>query len=207
MSQPPSDVGLSEVSHASDVLVITTGGTIDAKPYPTGPGIKPPIPVICCNPSLIPGLIRSILGPDATNAHYKFDEWLHKDSNYLYERQLLKLADKIRKAEQKYVLVTHGTDAMPKNSRFLQKLLEGSGKVVLMVGAMQPFLHGDVSDAVPNLTYALKTLPTLEPGVHVVGRGVSKGPELFEPEEIVKNRRELVFERNRELALQQELQR
>ncbi len=186
----------------ADILVITTGGTIDAKPYPTGKGIKPPVPVICMNPSIMPGLIRLLVGIEKTNAHYKFDEWLHKDSNYLRDIQLRKLVDKIRQAPQKYVLITHGTDAMPKNSRFLDELLQGSGKVVLMVGAMEPFLHGAASDAVPNLTYALNLLPSLQPGVHVVGRGESRQPELFEPSELVKNKEALVFERNRETVQQ-----
>jgi L-asparaginase len=84
------------------------------------------------------------------------------------DRELL-LAQCRRAAEER-IVVTHGTDTMVETAGVLARGLEGSGKTVVLTGAMVPFAFGS-SDGLFNLGSALSLVQALGPGVYIAMNG------------------------------------
>lgn len=134
----------------SHILVITTGGTIDAEPYESTPE-----DVTVRKDSLIPQACAEM----GIEEGLDFFHWLQKDSKKISAQDLEDLANIIRSDDHQCFLITHGTDAMPENSRGLQTLLRDSGKKVIITGAMTPLSHGiNHSDGYRNLEVAVTAL-------------------------------------------------
>ena len=176
-----------------DILVIMTGGTIDAEPYDATPEFVTPL-----EQSLIPDLVRELGYADDM---CDFFQWIMKDSQDFSEAEIRELAEIIRHDDRSQFIITHGTDAMIDNAALLEKFLEGSGKTVFFVGAMEPLTHGPRSDGQKNLMRALDTIADVNKehgeGVFIIGRGeVAKGKLgacMFKPEEAVKDRERKIF--------------
>jgi len=75
-----------------------------------------------------------------------------------------------RRARESQIVITHGTDTMVETAKVLANGLEGSGKTVVMTGAMIPFAFGS-SDGLFNLGSALSFVQTLPPGIYVAMNG------------------------------------
>jgi len=73
-------------------------------------------------------------------------------------------------ARESQIVITHGTDTMVETAKVLAAGLEGSGKTVVMTGAMIPFAFGS-SDGLFNLGSALSFVQTLPPGIYVAMNG------------------------------------
>jgi L-asparaginase len=86
------------------------------------------------------------------------------------------------------IVITHGTDTMVETARHLAEGLEGTGKTVVLTGAMVPFAFGS-SDGLFNLGSALSFAQTLPPGVYVAMNG-----RYFLWNDVRKNRELGVFE-------------
>jgi L-asparaginase len=104
------------------------------------------------------------------------------------DRELL-LAQCQRAAESR-IVITHGTDTMVESATVLAKGLEGSGKTVVLTGAMVPFAFGS-SDGLFNLGSALSLVQALAPGVYLAMNG-----RYFAWDNCRKNRALGVFEEN-----------
>lgn len=100
------------------------------------------------------------------------------------DRQVISMA--CRKAREKRIIITHGTDTMEVTARFLAERV--SGKTVVLTGAMIPYRFGS-SDGVFNLGSALAFAQVLTPGVYVAMNG-----RCFTWDSVTKNRRLGVFE-------------
>lgn len=133
----------------SEILLITTGGTIDAEPYD-----QTPENVAVRTESLIPQALEMLGVSEGVDIFH----WLQKDSKQVSTVDLENMANIIRQDDRQYFIITHGTDAMPENSRQLKALLGGSGKKVIVTGAMTPLSHGRQSDGYDNLKVAVETL-------------------------------------------------
>ena len=102
------------------------------------------------------------------------------------DRQLI-LAN-CKRAEEKQIVITHGTDTMVETAAVLAKGLEGSDRTVVLTGAMIPFAFGS-SDGLFNLGSALSFVQLLPPGVYVAMNG-----HCFAWDNVRKNRQLGIFE-------------
>jgi L-asparaginase len=91
------------------------------------------------------------------------------------------ICERIGKAEEEGIVVTHGTSTMAETARYLARCQ--LGKTVVLTGAMRPHALF-VSDASFNLGGAVIAAQTLPPGVY----GVMNGG-IFEAQELKKNER------------------
>ncbi len=98
------------------------------------------------------------------------------------------IAQQCRRAAEARIVVTHGTDTMVETAEALARQLEGSGKTVVLTGAMVPFAFGS-SDGLFNLGSALSFVQVLPPGVYVAMNG-----RCFPWNDCRKNRQLGIFE-------------
>jgi L-asparaginase len=90
------------------------------------------------------------------------------------------------RAEERRIVVTHGTDSMELTAAVLGKNV--TGKTIVLTGAMVPYTFGS-SDGLFNLGTALAFVQTLPPGVYVAMNG-----RYFPWRTVRKNRERGVFE-------------
>lgn len=166
-----------------DILVIMTGGTIDAEAYPDP--ANPPPNAVPLKDSAVPDALHAMGYDDDCRCY----QWLMKDSKEFTERNLDELATMIRERRAQHIIITHGTDRMPENSRDLMKFLGSTDKTVIMTGAMIPLANGKESDGYENLRFAVENIEKWPPGVHVVMHG-----RRFDPARVRKNFSSLRFE-------------
>lgn len=190
-----------------DVLVIITGGTIDAEVYPDP--AHPPKRATMLEHSMIPEVVTHM----GHGGRCDFLPWHPKDSNEFTAEEMRDLSRIIRTSPAKYVIITHGTDAMADHSREIAQYLQspdpslrgdhpsaatvpfvrGEGpvrdKVVAFTGAMTPLANGPESDAYKNLQYIFEQMEGWRPGVRVVMHGKS-----FATEGLQKNFTTYTFE-------------
>jgi L-asparaginase len=152
------------------ILVITTGGTIGAMPYPDA---KAP-PKIVSMPPKGKDLVQDMLSQDFAASSCRCIAMEPRDSQLIetnYRNTLIKIIDD---APETCALVTHGTDTILKTAEYFYDAAEtGVGlnnKTVLLTGAMVPLANGPQSDGMMNLKFALKNLTEgkLAPGIYIV---------------------------------------
>lgn len=178
---------------AQNILVIMTGGTIDAEPYEQTPEFVTPL-----EHSLIPDMVKQLGYGEGT---CDFFQWIMKDSQEFTREEMQQLADIIKADAREHFVITHGTDAMVKNARLLDEFLQDSGKTVFFVGAMEPLTHGGRSDGPENLRRAIDTIQAVgeeqNGGVFIIGRGEvangKLGPCMFRPDEAAKDKTRKLF--------------
>lgn len=174
------------------LLLLRTGGTMDAAPYDDP---RRPPSLVCVLPrgeSLVPAAVASLL-PHGTveERFWNEDEERRfvKDSQLFTEDDMQALAALILRHPQRYVLITHGTDAMARNAAWLRKALKKHDKTVIFVGAMVPLSMQEKSDdGLAALRFALEHLAHQPPGVWVMGRDAAGNQALFDPETVEKDR-------------------
>lgn len=131
-------------------LIINTGGTIGMA-HGTN-GLEPQ-----------PGLLRTTLADHPRLAGWReqelhWDEWQPLlDSSDIRPAQWYQLRDRILDSDAEAVLVVHGTDTLAHTAAALSFLLSGSGRSVVLTGAMRSLAEAD-SDGFANLKLALQTL-------------------------------------------------
>jgi L-asparaginase len=149
------------------IKVFTTGGSID-KIYSTRESNfvvgEPQVSAIFLQASVV--------------FDYEVESLFKKDSLELSDIDRWLIADKVRHAEERYILITHGTDTMISTAL---ELLDIPGKVIVLTGAMQPaaFVY---SDAAFNIGSAVTALQTLPEGVYLLMNG-----KVFDPRHARKN--------------------
>jgi L-asparaginase len=104
------------------------------------------------------------------------------------DRQLI--LERCSAAEERRIVITHGTDTMQRTAEVLGPSLPG--KTIVLTGAMVPYTFGS-SDGMFNLGTALAFVQTLAPGVYVAMNG-----RCFPWNKVLKNREKGVFETRRE---------
>lgn len=178
---------------APRILLIRTGGTIDAQPYDDArdpPAHITPLPDALSQVSEI----VAQLAPGRVNAlswgHWDAQRFV-KDSKDFSPEDIAALAAVIRADTHSHFLVTHGTDAMAANAHLLQEHLRGSGKSVMLVGSMVPLSmdHHHAGDARASLAFAVSRLEQQGPGVTIVGRDAhTQRLQCFDPAQVRKDR-------------------
>lgn len=153
--------------------IITTGGTIDKLYFDDASEYKIGQPVIG-------DLLNSF------NVAFKFEvlSLMKKDSLYMTDddRELIKRV--IEKSDEKYFLITHGTDSMVATANYLSKI---PNKTIVLTGALTPAKFQN-TDAIFNIGCAISAVQTLDPGAWVIMNGL-----VWHPDEVAKNRDENRF--------------
>jgi L-asparaginase/Glu-tRNA(Gln) amidotransferase subunit D len=179
------------VQQTPEILVIMSGGTIDAEPYAETPNRVTPL-----SESKVPKMVADLGYADQC----AFYQWMMKDSQDFSADEICQLAKIIRDSGYKKVMVTHGTDAMVKNAGIVQEELHGTDIDVRFVGAMEPLSHGERSDGSASLRVALEDLlvgRAREKNVYIVGRGMQQNGQLaaaiYDPATTAKDRERKIF--------------
>lgn len=108
------------------------------------------------------------------------------DSLDMTEQDRILIADHCIRADEKKIVVTHGTDTMAETARFLAGRVHD--KTVVLTGAMIPYKFGS-SDGLFNLGSALAFVQSLPNGVYVAMNG-----RIFPWNNVQKNRKTGEFE-------------
>lgn len=108
------------------------------------------------------------------------------DSTDMTEKDREMIARHCIKAEEKKILITHGTDTMVETAAVLAKRV--IGKTIVLTGAMIPYTFGS-SDGMFNLGSALAFVQTLPPGVYIAMNG-----RYFNWDNVYKNKKTGEFE-------------
>jgi L-asparaginase len=112
-----------------------------------------------------------------------------KDSLDMTDADREQLLQACIKAEEKQIVITHGTDTMTTSADFLmQNQTVLNEKTIVLTGAMRPFKLGQ-SDAPFNLGSALMAAQLLPAGVYVCMNG-----QIFNANQVQKNRQLGIFE-------------
>ena len=116
----------------------------------------------------------------------RIDTLMMIDSLDMTDRDRETIVDHCEKAEEKLILITHGTDTMADTARVLAS--KGIGKTIVLTGAMIPYKFGS-SDGLFNLGSAMAFVQALPPGVYVAMNG-----RIFNWDNVRKNRETGEFE-------------
>ncbi|HEX9799082.1 MAG TPA: asparaginase domain-containing protein [Thermoanaerobaculia bacterium] len=162
------------------ILILTTGGTFD-KEYDELTG------ALDFRSTHVPKMLE--LG--RCRLEVRVRSWKLKDSLELSEDEREEIAVACRDAEERQIVVTHGTDTMIETGGVIARAIAGVGKTVVLTGAMIPFAFGS-SDGLFNLGSALSFAQALPPGVYIAMNG-----RWFAWDDCRKNRDLGVFERLR----------
>lgn len=190
------------------ILIIRTGGTIDARPYADATAPPPVVRPLDDRRSYVQDFVSSILeygledvalpAPDEVDMF----SWMGranmrrfvKDSQLFTDEDIQALAQLIKSDEgHSRFLITHGTDAMAKNAAALKAALAGTDKVVVFVGAMVPLSMAIIpenpeGDGMAALESGLAKIREQQPGVYMVARDPNtKRLALFDPERVEKD--------------------
>ncbi len=140
----------------SDILIITTGGTIGALPYQDP--INPP------KFAIMPQDKNLVL--DWINSNYNFSSISlpPKDSKDIDNNYRQKIVENI--GDFSKVIITHGTDTILETGKYIHEL--SLDKTIFLVGSMTPLSNGEESDGWLNLSFSINKLSETSTGVYIV---------------------------------------
>jgi len=141
------------------ILILTTGGTFD-KEYDELTG------ELHFHSTHVPRMLER----GRCRLQIRVQEWRLKDSLELSAGEREEIAAACREAPETQIVVTHGTDTMVETGGVIARAIAGTGKTVVLTGAMIPFAFGS-SDGLFNLGSALSFAQALPPGVYVAMNG------------------------------------
>ena len=159
-----------------DLLIVTTGGTIDKVYFDAKSDYQVGEPQI--------GKILDDLG---VAFRFHVIPLLRKDSLFINEadRQLMRAT--IAAQDERCVLVTHGTDSMVETAKVLADIPD---KTIVLTGALNP-ARFEGSDAEFNIGCAVGAVQSLPPGVYIAMNG-----RIWDPGKVRKNVEANRFEAN-----------
>ena len=118
---------------------------------------------------------------------FTIDTVMMIDSLEMDDAGRAEIVSRCRRAEERGIVITHGTDTMVETARALAAAAL-QNKTVVLTGAMVPYAFGS-SDGLFNLGSALSFVQVLPPGVYVAMNG-----RHFAWDKVRKNRETGVFE-------------
>lgn len=156
------------------MLVITTGGTIDKVYFDANSEFEIGEPTV-----------EHIFREAGVTLPFRLLSLLRKDSLELSADDRQGIRQALEEAEEKQVLITHGTDTMADTA---EALLGVAGKTVVLTGAMAP-ARFRVTDAIFNVGCAMAAVQCLPEGVYLAMNG-----RIFSAGSVRKNREAGCFE-------------
>jgi L-asparaginase len=151
-----------------EILVLTTGGTIDKQYFDA-------LSQYAITDSVIARLLETgrVLHP------FRIEEVMRKDSLDIDEGDREVLAERIEASPNTHIIITHGTDTMTETAKRLARI---ASKTMVLVGALAPARFAE-SDATFNLGMAFATAQVAPPGVYITMNG-----SVFRGDKVVKDR-------------------
>lgn len=140
----------------SDVLILTTGGTIDKLYFDA-------LSTYQIGESVVDRVLRTA----QVKLPYRVAEVLRKDSLELTDDDRALIAQTVADAPEHRIIITHGTDTMTHTAQALAGI---EGKTIVLVGALAPARFAE-SDAAFNLGMAFATAQVATPGVWIAMNG------------------------------------
>ncbi|WP_066775237.1 asparaginase domain-containing protein [Sphingomonas sp. CCH5-D11] len=140
----------------ADVLILTTGGTIDKlyfdalSTYQIGESV-----------------VDRVLKTARVTLPYRVAEVMRKDSLEMTDDDRALIARQVEDAAETRIIITHGTDTMTQTAQALAGI---TGKTIVLVGALSPARFAE-SDASFNLGMAIATAQAAPAGVWIVMNG------------------------------------
>lgn len=141
---------------ADPILVLTTGGTIDKNYFDA-------LSEYQITESGIPELLKVA----RVALPFRLVELMRKDSLELTDADRALIADTVRGAPERRVVITHGTDTMTDTAMALADIAD---KTIVLTGALTPARFAE-TDAPFNLGMAFAAAQTSAPGVHIAMSG------------------------------------
>jgi len=129
--------------------------------------------------------VYEILNEANVTFEYECESIMHKDSLDMTKKDRQLVYNRIKGDENRYIIVTHGTDTMVETAKVLRKIKD---KVIVLTGSMQP-ARFKASDAEFNIGTAVAAVQVMPDGVYIAMNG-----RIFEPEKVVKNWEQNRFE-------------
>lgn len=161
------------------IRIILTGGTIDQSFVPTSPK----------HFVYDKTHIDEMLNQARSRLDIRVENLMSLNSEDINDEHLKQIVSSCEKSSEDRIVITHGTNSMPKTAKRLGETIKN--KTIVLTGAMVPFTIGR-SDALFNLGAALTAVQLLNPGVYITMNGkifnwknVEKNKELgeFQPEQ------------------------
>lgn len=171
-----------DLKNAAEVLIMTTGGTIE-KSYDEFDGS------LANRESQIRDRILKRLRLPYTKI--SVFSLMAKDSLHMtdYDRTLILKTIETHLPKKKPIVILHGTDTMAKTATLVFEKLNDELEVpIVFTGAMKPMGFED-SDAAQNVTEALLAAKVMKPGVYI-----SFHNKVFELPNVRKNKEKRTFE-------------
>ena len=150
-----------------ELLIITTGGTIDKIYFDDKSDYQIGDPQI--------GRMLEELG---VAFRFRVIPIIRKDSLHITDEDRELIRATIAAQPTRHVLVTHGTDSMVQTGRVLKSIPD---KTIVMTGALSPARFRG-SDAEFNIGCAIGAVQSLQPGVYIAMNG-----RIWNPEHVRKN--------------------
>ncbi len=116
---------------------------------------------------------------------YDIESLLKKDSLEITAEDRKLIRRRVESVSETNILITHGTDTMVDTAQTLGGI---DNKTIVLFGAMQP-ARMRYSDAMFNLGIASAAVQILPAGIYIAMNG-----QIFNPDEVTKNRAEARFE-------------
>lgn len=150
------------------IKILTTGGTIDKIYFDAKSTYEVGEPNI-----------DRVLSELPLSVDYSIRSILRKDSLEITPADRSLIVAAVQNAEEKQIIVTHGTDTMVETAQALQKVADE--KTIVLTGALEPALF-KTSDAMFNIGCAIAAVQSLPPGAYITMNG-----RIFESHNVVKN--------------------
>ncbi len=151
-----------------EILVLTTGGTIDKQYFDA-----------LSQYAITDTVIAKLLETGRVAHPFRIEEVMRKDSLDIDEGDREALAERIEACANTRIVITHGTDTMTETAARLARI---PGRTMVLVGALAPARFAE-SDATFNLGMAFATAQVAPPGVWITMNG-----SVFRGDKVVKDR-------------------
>lgn len=140
----------------TQILVLTTGGTIDKLYFDALSEYK-----------IGDSVVGRLLATARVQVPFRVLGLMRKDSLDLDDTDRAAIATAVRDASERRIVITHGTDTMVETARALAGI---PGKTIVLVGALAPARFAD-SDATFNLGMAFATAQIAPAGAWIAMNG------------------------------------
>ncbi|MBT3338335.1 MAG: asparaginase [Anaerolineae bacterium] len=150
------------------IKIFTTGGTIDKVYFDAKSTYEVGAPNI-----------ERVLAELPLNIDYTVTSILRKDSLEITTADRNVVVAACRDAEERQIIVTHGTDTMVETAKALQEAVKD--KTIVLTGALEPALF-KTSDAMFNIGCAIAAVQSLPPGAYITMNG-----RIFESGNVIKD--------------------
>ncbi|MCB1645179.1 MAG: asparaginase [Pseudomonadales bacterium] len=155
------------------VLVITTGGTLDKVYFDAKSQFE-----------VGHSVVGDLLAQACVTVPFRILELMRKDSLELNDADRRLIREAVAAADENQIVITHGTDTMTVTAEVLQDI---AGKTIVLTGALSPARFAE-TDAMFNLGMAFGAVQSAPEGVWLAMNGT-----LFAAGSVVKDRSRNAF--------------